>query len=72
MSYKVTFKGRKTNDIKEVRRFVLDHEDENAALSLAGLKEKLVSLFSALEGKEVLVSWVDDDGDRVSSSGGHA
>lgn len=66
MSYKVTFKGRKTNEIKEVRRFVLDHEDENAALSLAGLKEKLVSLFSALEGKEVLVSWVDDDGDRVS------
>jgi len=63
-SYKVTFKGRREGDI-EVRRFIMEQKEE-AVPSLASLKQKLVSLFPDLEGKEVLVSWMDDDGDRVS------
>ena len=64
VSYKVICKGREEKDI-EVRRFAMDKD----ATSFSSLKERLALMFPALKNTEMLVTWTDTDGDKVTIAG---
>ena len=59
LSFKVTLIQE---DEQETRRFVLD---EKKATSFSNLQLKITSIFPALDQREPVVSWLDDDGDEV-------
>ena len=64
ISYKVVFKGKEEKDT-EVRRFAIEQD----ATSYSSLKERLILMFPALMNSEVLVTWTDADGDKVTIAG---
>ena len=59
LSFKVTL--IQDND-QETRRFVLN---EDTATSFSNIQHKITSIFPALDQKEPVVSWLDDEGDEV-------
>merc|ERR1712130_121522 len=59
LSFKVTL--IKEND-QETRRFVLN---EDTATSFSNIQQKITSIFPALDEREPVVSWLDDEGDEV-------
>ncbi len=64
VSFKVSLLSEDSSAKAEVRRFVVDRE---VSTSLIFLKEKLVDLFPGeLRGKNVKISWRDEDGDDVT------
>merc|ERR1712110_565582 len=57
-SFKVTLIQ---GDELETRRFVLDE-----ATGFSNLKQKIASIFPALDQREPVLSWLDDEGDEVT------
>merc|ERR1712198_770143 len=59
LSFKVTLIK---DDEQETRRFVLN---EDTATSFSNIQQKITSIFPALDQREPVVSWLDDEGDEV-------
>jgi len=59
LSFKVTLIKE---DDQETRRFVLN---EDTATSFSNIQQKITSIFPALDEREPVVSWLDDEGDEV-------
>merc|ERR1711971_1553488 len=59
LSFKVTLIQEQE---QETRRFVLN---EDTANSFVNIQQKLTSIFPALDQREPLVSWLDDERDEV-------
>ena len=59
LSFKVTLIKE---DEQETRRFVLN---EDTASRFSDLQQKIISIFPALDEREPVVSWLDDEGDEV-------
>ena len=62
LSFKVTLIHE---DEQETRRFVLN---EDTATRFSNIQQKITSIFPALDQREPLVSWLDDEGDEVRIS----
>merc|ERR1711963_794211 len=59
LSFKVTLIQEKE---KETRRFVLN---EDTASRFSDLEQKITSIFPALDQREPVVSWLDEEGDEL-------
>ena len=59
ISFKVTLTD---GDEKEIRRFLLPAE---LGKSFSNFKQKIAAIFPSVQQRELLLSWIDEDGDEV-------